>query len=180
MTKQKAEYLPVYPEEGHVTIRQLATEFQVDFNYLSKWVKKHGFEMLYVRAPGTRAQPLSALVKEDAEQVKEMWSRKLIGRETKQASTVGWFYIIYTPEQSNRIKVGFSTDVDARLSAFRIFAPTASLVECWPCKAGWELAAIASLTREGCKSISREVFDCDSVEAVKQRGEAFFALMPAV
>jgi hypothetical protein len=50
----------------------------------------------------------------------------------------------------------------------------------WPCKRTWEAAAIDCLTREDCQLILNEVFDCDDLQALIARGDAFFAQMPDI
>lgn len=101
---------------------------------------------------------------------------------SSSASPHGYFYAVQVvPEFApNRVKLGWASDVQARLAAHRTAAPTAALVKSWPCRQRWEFTAIDSATRTGCKALLNEVFECDSLDALVQRVDAFFAIMPDV
>jgi hypothetical protein len=55
------------------------------------------------------------------------------------------FYIIqlHPEDLPNRVKIGYTDNIDVRLSDHRTSALTLKLVKCWPCKRSWE---------EGCQS----------------------------
>jgi hypothetical protein len=93
----------------------------------------------------------------------------------------GYFYIIQlVPEENpNRIKIGYTDNLEQQLTDHRTTNPTLKLVESWPCKCAWEQAANAGVTRVGCQRIGGEVF-AGEAHAFKDRAEAFFALMPTV
>ncbi len=90
------------------------------------------------------------------------------------------FYLIQlVPELSPlRVKLGFSAQIRARLATFMTICPTAKCVKTWYCLPEWEQIAITSVTRIGCKKLSREVFDCDNLKALFDRCNQFFSLMP--
>jgi len=135
-------------------------------------------------------QKADALTKEDADTLIEI--REAQGFSTDEYAVKGTaipiengkgvFYIIaVVPELApNRVKVGFTNDIDGRLAAHRTAAPTAQVIMTWPCKRTWEMAAIDSITREECKLIANEVYEVDSADRMIQRGNIFFALMPKV
>jgi hypothetical protein len=77
-----------------------------------------------------------------------------------------------------RLKLGFAESIDQRLLQHRTAAPTARVLHAWPCKRSWELTAMDSLARVDCRLILNEVFECDDPEALVDRGEAFFTLLP--
>jgi len=91
----------------------------------------------------------------------------------------GFFYVIQLVPEAlpNRVKIGFADNVDKRLNEHRTAAPTARVLQSWPCKRSWDYAAMASITREGCKLVLNEVFEGD-VEGFTERGDQFFAVMP--
>ena len=91
----------------------------------------------------------------------------------------GFFYIIQLVPEAlpNRVKVGFADSADRRLNEHKTAAPTAILLKSWPCKRSWDYAAMASITREGCKLVLNEVFEGE-VQGFVERGDQFFALMP--
>jgi hypothetical protein len=79
---------------------------------------------------------------------------------------------------ANRLKLGFASDVADRLQQHRTSAPTATVRKTWPCRKAWELTAIAALTVVGCRLILNEVFECDDLEQLLARGDAFFGMLP--
>ena len=168
-----------------VLLKNLAEEFGLDRSSIRRYVLKNNFEPLKVRTIGSRGQLILALTTEDAESVREM--RRMQGYTTKSRigkpvmdNGEGVFYIIQlVPElEPERVKLGFSRDMESRLSAHRTAAPTAKLLETWPCHRNWELAVIASITRTECNPLSDEVFVVQDIEALIERGAGFFALMP--
>ena len=106
--------------------------------------------------------------------------RKLHGDEKPDS---GYFYVInLIPEAQdlNRVKLGFSNNVDQRLQNHRCTAPTANVIQTWPCKRTWEVAAMDVVSR-GEKQVGHdrsEVFDVVSMDEVIHRGNQFFSMMP--
>ena len=106
--------------------------------------------------------------------------RKLHGEEKPDS---GYFYVInLIPEAQdlNRVKLGFSNNVDQRLQNHRCTAPTADVIQTWPCKRTWEVAAMDVVSR-GEKQVGHdrsEVFDVVSMDEVIHRGNQFFSMMP--
>ena len=106
--------------------------------------------------------------------------RKLHGDEKPDS---GYFYVInLIPEARdlNRVKLGFSNNVDQRLQNHRCTAPTADVIQTWPCKRTWEVAAMDVVSR-GEKQVGHdrsEVFDVVSMDEVIHRGNQFFSMMP--
>ena len=99
-----------------------------------------------------------------------------LGDEAAAFDRYGYFYLI--PEAlPNRVKIGFADNVDRRLAEHRTAAPTAKLVKCWPCKRSWDHAAMDSITREGCKLVSNEVFE-GLLQGFLDRAGQFFSVMP--
>lgn len=93
---------------------------------------------------------------------------------------LGRFYLIQlVPDLApQRVKLGYADHLDARVSQHRTAAPTATVIKSWPCRATWELACIASATREGSAFVSTEVFDCADLASLERRIDAFFEIMP--
>ena len=106
--------------------------------------------------------------------------RKLHGDEKPDS---GYFYVInLIPEAQdlNRVKLGFSNNVDQRLQNHRCTAPTADVIQTWPCKRTWEVAAMDVVSR-GEKQVGHdrsEVFDVVSMDEVIHRGNQFCSMMP--
>lgn len=95
-------------------------------------------------------------------------------------SGLGYFYLVqlHPDDLPNRLKIGYTDNIDVRLSDHRTSAPTLRLVKSWPCKRTWEEAAKASITRENCCLVGGEVYDGD-VQGFITRADAFFSLMPS-
>jgi hypothetical protein len=77
----------------------------------------------------------------------------------------------------NRIKIGVADNVERRLNEHKTAAPTAKMLKAWPCKRSWDYAAMASITREGCKRVLNEIFEGE-VQGFIDRGDRFFSMMP--
>jgi hypothetical protein len=91
----------------------------------------------------------------------------------------GFFYLIQLVPEAlpNRVKIGYTDNLEKRLAEHQCSAPTARVVASWSCKRSWDHAAMDAITREGCAWVLNEVFE-GNVEGFVQRGNAFFALMP--
>jgi len=165
---------------GYVTIGELADELGLDKSNIRKTLLKNGFAPVRIRTPETKGQLTLALTQEEAEAFRELRESQGFGHWQPTNNGKGEFYVVQViPEFiPNRVKLGFADDAKNRLAAHRTAAPTATLCKAWPCKRVWEAAAIDSLTRIGCKLIANEVFECDNLEALLERGDDFFALMP--
>ena len=168
-----------------VTLSELAQEWGLDRSSVRKYLIKHGFRFSAVRPAGSRGQAALALSTEDAEAARTLrqdqgWGGQRV--ERVEMTERGVFYVIaLIPEFSpNRVKLGFATDIRTRLAAHRTAAPTAKLLHTWLCMRAWEVAALASIAREGCTCIGGEVFDVVEPMAVIARGDAFFALLPPI
>ena len=71
----------------------------------------------------------------------------------------GFFYLIQlVPELApNRVKIGYTDNLDIRLKEHQTSAPTAKLIRSWRCKRAWDQAAMDSITRSGCHHVMNEV-----------------------
>lgn len=169
-------------EQDFVTVAALAQEWGLDRSNARKYIMSLGLSFLKVRAPGGRGQKMIALTLEDAECARQAREDDgFVGSTVVVTeSNGGYFYIAQlVPDlDKRRVKLGFASNVDARLQAHRTAAPTAELVKAWPCKKVWEQAVIDSITRMESQSLSGEVFVCDSVSDLTERADEFFALMP--
>lgn len=148
---------------------------------MRKYVLSKGFSPFKVRTPESRGQLTLALTQEDAETIRELREKEGFSSYSVPITNgQGHFYVIQiVPDLApKRVKLGFASDVGNRLQAHRTSAPTAWIATSWPCMRSWELAAIASATRTGCQLVGGEVFDCEDLEALISRCNAFFAIMP--
>ena len=91
----------------------------------------------------------------------------------------GFFYIIQLiPEVlPDRIKIGYTDNIENRLKEHQTSAPTAKLIKSWRCKRAWDQAAMDSITRSDCKLVLNEVYE-GNIEKFIARGDEFFNSMP--
>jgi T5orf172 domain len=94
-------------------------------------------------------------------------------------SSYGFFYLIQlVPELfPNRVKIGFTDNLETRLREHQTSAPTAKYVKNWECKRSWDQAVMDSITRKDCKLVLNEVYE-GSIDLFGQRGDEYFRLMP--
>lgn len=145
-----------------------------------------GIEPHRIRTVEGKGQPSLAWRSDDADRLVEAFRARGFSTANSAPGSVpieathGTFYVILlVPELSRtRVKLGFAQSLRQRFADHRTACPTATVERSWPCKAVWEAAAIASISRSGCTPLSGEVFDCDDLDALLARGEAFFGLMP--
>src|SRR6266702_1959866 len=173
--------------EGYVLLSELADEWGIDKSNARKYVWKCGFSFVRVRGDERTHQLVLALTVADAEIVREMrLSEGYTTRGTEGTRPVengaGTFYLVQIiPDvDQRRVKLGYAMDAERRLSAYRTVSPTATIVHAWPCSVSWERAAIASLTAEGCTLLGGEVYLCEDIDRLVQRGDTFFACMPEI
>ena len=164
----------------YVTVEQLSKEFGLDRSNTRKYIISQGFSFVKVRSPVNR-QLMIALTQEDAEVVRGMRRDQGYGVSIKAIQTEkGFFYVIQLIPDilEKRVKLGFATNVQTRLNVHRTSAPTAILLGSWSCKSTWERTVIDSITRVGCVNVASEVYDCEDIQALLQRCENIFALLP--
>jgi hypothetical protein len=88
------------------------------------------------------------------------------------------FYIIQLfPEISpNRIKLGFTSNIEQRKRNYITICPTMKVIKTWKCSAEWEQAVIAQSITGDCKKVGQEVFDIPSIENFVSRLNKIFSL----
>ena len=106
--------------------------------------------------------------------------KKLMGDNAIKSD--GVFYILdLIPDVPtlNRVKFGFTSNMDNRLEQHRTSAPTAKILGTFQCKRAWEQAAIDVCSR-GEHNIRTEIYDVRDVDTVLNRAQQFFNMMPEV
>ncbi|MBN4054818.1 GIY-YIG nuclease family protein [Nitrospira defluvii] len=95
------------------------------------------------------------------------------------ANNYGYFYLIQlVPEVlPDRIKIGYTDNLENRLKEHQTSAPTAKLLKSWRCKRAWDQAAMDSITRSDCELVLNEVYEGE-IEKFISRGNEFFNSMP--
>ncbi|MFO1204406.1 MAG: hypothetical protein U1E63_01380 [Burkholderiales bacterium] len=165
-----------------MSIKNLAKRLGMDRSHARRYVIKLGYSFHKRRTPDSGSQLTLCVTGAEADQITSLrQDRGFLASTVVAVSDVGVFYVIQLiPDlDPKRLKLGFAESLEQRLSQHRTAAPTARVLRAWPCKRPWELAAIDALTREGCRLILNEVFECDDPDTLVKRGDAFFRLLPA-
>ncbi len=167
--------------DGFVSSKALAQRLGMDRSHARRYVLKLGDSFHKRRTVDSGSQLTLCVTALEAEEIAVHRADQGFTASTVVAvSEVGVFYVIQLiPElDPHRLKLGFAESVEQRLAQHRTAAPTARVLHVWPCKRSWEVTAIDALTAVGCRLILNEVFECDDPEALVQRGEAFFRMLP--
>ena len=170
------------------SIKQVAQELGIDPTTVRRLIEKVGpqlgIEVRKGRAATSNAKWSHFLTRDDADKLITYYRAKEAVTPDRPptgepVSEYGVFYIIQLVPEAlpNRIKVGYTDNLEKRLAEHQTAAPTARVIGSWPCKRSWDYAAMDSVTRTGCAWVLNEVFEGDP-QGFLDRAEAFFALMP--
>lgn len=164
-----------------VSIKELCVTLGLDRTHLRRYARKLGFHFEQMRTPDSRNQLTLCLSRVDAERLYAM--REEMGFNNSGVVTptdVGVFYVIQVvPELApGRVKLGFTENLEKRLAEHRTSAPTAQALANWGCRRAWERTVMDALTSTGCALILNEVFQCDDLDDLVQRGDTLFELLP--
>lgn len=173
--------------EERISIPELADELQCYKQSLFKIAKRLNISAVKKRDSERRNQLVATVSMEEALLIKQEFiarTRQSFNNDLSIENLIadnGLFYLIQLePEHDpERVKVGFSTDLEGRLQKHRCSAPFAQYLKTWPCQRLWERTAIDSITN-GAEKLHTEVFRVDSLAKVLERADNFFALMPLV
>lgn len=170
-----------------VTYKEMAKRLGVDPTTIRRLVEKHGAELGIAvqkgRANTSIAKWTHYISREDADRLAEFYETLHAGvdlsSDAEPFQRQGVFYVIQLVPEAlpNRIKIGYTDNLDKRLTEHQTAAPTARVLASWPCKRSWDYAAMDSITREGCTLVLNEVYEGDP-DGFVQRGKDFFARMP--
>ena len=168
-------------EDEFVSLKQLAKELGMDRSHARRYVRRLGFTPQKMRRPDSQNQLTLAVSIPEAELIRGKRREEGFFESMKPVvMEVGVFYVIrLVPElDPRRLKLGFADYLLSRLGQHRTAAPTASVVKSWPCKRTWEGTVMDCLTGVNCRLILNEVFECDDVDALIERADSLFALLP--
>ena len=153
---------------------------------LFKWLKRLNIDTIKEKSTAHRGQTISYISNLDLELIQRSIEKREIESSTNKTTRntnveFGVFYLIQLePEiDPGRFKLGFASNMNERLRDHRCSAPYAEIIETWECHVLWEKTAIDSVT-QNCEKIHTEVFRSENIEEIKERCEAFFALMPSL
>ncbi len=171
-----------------LTFREIADKLNVCVDTVRRTVrrlsKNSEITLLKRKTPASKGATVHCLSVDDANKLISYFenSNKPISGENIDEATLqrfGYFYIIQLiPEaMPNRVKIGYTDNLETRLQEHQTSAPTAKYIGHWKCKRSWDQAAMDSITREDCKFIMNEVYEGD-IKSFLKRAEEFFLIMP--
>jgi|SRR5271157_515687 len=174
--------------EDLISVGDLASQFGRKKQTVFKVLRRLRIEPRKLRSADRRGQLVSYVTADESRLVAaELRSADRPSKSAGEAATPpealpndhGVFYLLLLEPKHDpgRFKVGFAVSLLERLRTLRCSAPFAEVARTWPCKTLWERTAIDCVT-EGCQQLHTEVFRTESIEAVLQRCEQFFNLMP--
>lgn len=165
-----------------VPLPELADELRCRKQTLFKIAKRLGILPVKQRDAERRNQLVATVTTAEALALQlEVSKTRKTADSAESSIDPGLFYIVQLePElDPNRIKLGFTTDLEGRLRKHRCSAPFASSLKTWPCRSTWERAAIDCIAA-GLEQLHTEIFRANSLEDLIKRANAFFSLMPTV
>ena len=171
----------------YVTFKDLAKRLALDPTTIRRLIERFGaelgIEVQKGRGDTSNAKWTHYLSRDDADRLVAYYEARQRGTVSDAAAdsfqAFGFFYVIQLVPEAlpNRLKIGYTDNLEKRLAEHQTAAPTARVIASWPCKRSWDYAAMDSLTREGCVWVLNEVFEGDP-QGFVTRGNAFFSLMP--
>jgi hypothetical protein len=168
-------------QEAYISIKHLAEELGMDRSHARRYVLKLGFKPQKRRTPDSGSQLTLTVTAQEAETILKHRRDQGFTAEGKAVeSEAGVFYVIQLiPElDPKRIKLGFAIDLNDRLAQHRTAAPTAKVLQSWPCKRLWELTVMDCLSSAACRHILNEVFECDNLDDLVGRASELFRILP--
>ncbi len=170
--------------QNYVTFQEIADENGVGTDTVRRNAKKLELEITRRRTQSSKGALVNCLSREDADKLKAFFDQRQnyefnLGARDVSVQRYGYFYLIQLVPEAlpNRVKIGYTDNLEQRLSEHRTAAPTSKLIKSWKCKRSWDQAAMDSITRENCKHVLNEVYEGD-IDGLIERGENFFCNMP--
>ena len=170
--------------ENYVTFQEAANENGVGIDTIRRNAKKLELEITRRKTPSSKGALVNCLSRDDADKLKAFFDQRQnyefdSGSSDVTVQRYGYFYLIQLIPEAlpNRVKIGYTDNLEQRLSEHRTAAPTSKLLKSWECKRAWDQAAMDSITRSNCKYVLNEVYEGE-VEGFIERGDIFFGNMP--
>ena len=165
-----------------MTFREVADRIGVGVDTVRRTVRRLGLTMRKEKTPASKGSTVHCLSVDDANQLLNYFENRDktdANSDSSALDRLGYFYIIQLIPEAlpNRVKVGYTDNLESRLHEHQTSAPTATYLGHWRCKRSWDHAAMDSITREGCSLVMNEVYEGD-IESFLSRAEKFFSIMP--
>ena len=167
-----------------MTFSEIADKLGVGIDTVRRTVKRLKLPIQKEKTPTSKGSIVYCLGIDDANALISYFENRgapALGDSTDETGLqrFGYLYIIQLVPEAipNRVKVGYTDNLDTRLREHQTAAPTAKYLGHWRCKRAWDQAAMDCVTREGCHLVMNEVYEGD-VESFVKRAEVFFSIMP--
>jgi hypothetical protein len=172
----------------YLTYYEIADRLGVEITTVRRSVKRlsksHNIYPLYQTTPSSKGARVYCLGIDDANILFSWFENRGTTAPEDQIDSAsfqryGYFYIVQlVPElMPERVKIGYTDNLESRLIEHQTSAPTAIYVKTWECKRSWDQSAMDCITRDGCHLVMNEVYEGD-IEGFIKRGESFFNIMP--
>jgi len=168
-------------KEEYISIKHLAERLGMDRSHARRYVLRLGFKPAKRRTRDSGNQLTLTLTSDEADSVlKHRAEQGFAGQSKAVEIETGVFYVIQlVPElDPRRVKLGFAIDLNDRLVQHRTAAPTAKVLKSWACKRSWEATVMDCLASRDCRHILNEVFECENLESLVNRGDDLFSILP--
>lgn len=145
-----------------MTFREVADQIGVAIDTVRRTVRRLDLTVRKERTPTSKGATVHCLSIDDANQLISHFETRDTPDSNADSSALdrfGYFYIIQLiPEaMPNRVKIGYTDNLETRLREHQCAAPTAKYLGHWKCKRSWDQAAMDSITREDCHLVMNEV-----------------------
>ena len=136
---------------NYMTFREIAEIIGVSIDTIRRYVKKFDLKYSQEKTSSSKGALTKCLSIDDA----NLLIAKFEKRDMKDSNTnesaldrFGYFYIIQViPELlPNRVKIGYTDNLETRLKEHQTSAPTAIYIGHWKCKRSWDQAAMDCIT----------------------------------
>jgi len=162
--------------EEMVFVSSLAGDLGMDKGNLFKLLKKLKIATTPIRSPKHGQQKIAALTKEDVSKV--ISYRTDFYREPERKIPVIYLVQLLPDLSPNRVKIGYTADILARIRDFKTTCPDLKLVKTWQCsRQTLEPGIVSMIITSDDKSISNEVYQLKNIEDTLRRAEEVFKLL---
>ena len=165
-----------------MTFRELADQIGVEVTTIRRNVKRLNLVIRKEKTNSSKGASVHCLSIDDSNKLISYFEgrdRSDYNTDNSSIDRFGYFYIIQLIPEAipNRVKIGYTDNLETRLQEHKTAAPTAKYLGHWKCKRSWDQAAMDSITREGCQLVMNEVYEGD-IEEFLSRAKQFFNIMP--
>lgn len=165
-----------------MTFREVADQIGVSIDTIRRTARRLDLIIQKEKTTTSKGATVHGLSIDDANRIVSYFEDRDNPDSDVDASSLdrfGYFYIIQLIPEAipNRVKIGYTDNIDTRLREHKTAAPTARYLGHWMCKRSWDQAAMDSITRKGCQLVMNEVYE-GNIEGFLSRAEEFFRIMP--